>query len=95
MTLTEQIIPDDSIVLNSDGSLEIREATFIVRDGVIDRSFATKYNRYVLHPGDSLDGKSARIVALVNAAWTPEVVAAYRAAQAQAAGETPEGGADV
>jgi hypothetical protein len=79
MALTEQRIPDDRIEILNDGSLQIREATVLLRDGVVDTSFPPKYHRYVLHPGDDLTDKGDRIVSVANSVWTPEVIAAFAA----------------
>jgi hypothetical protein len=42
------------------------------------------YHRSSLTPGQDLTGVPANVVAICNAAWTPEVVSAYEAAQAEA-----------
>ena len=67
--LTEQIIPDDKVEILPDGVVQVREATVILRDGVVDPSFPPKFRRYVLQPGDDLTGKSARITAIANSVW--------------------------
>ncbi|MEA3137933.1 MAG: hypothetical protein QOK23_102, partial [Gammaproteobacteria bacterium] len=68
----------DSISITANGSLEIREATYLLRDSAVDASFPAKYHRYVLHPGDEIEGKDSRIVDVANAVWTAEVVAAFK-----------------
>jgi hypothetical protein len=67
-----------------DGQIQVREASVIQRGGVADPGYAPRYRRYVLAPGDDLTGKAPRITALANALWTPDVVAAWHAAQAAA-----------
>jgi hypothetical protein len=59
-----------------------REATRIVENG---KELAKTYHRTCLPPGDNLTGHPANVVAICNAAWTAEVIAAYQAAQAAAA----------
>jgi hypothetical protein len=65
-----------------------REATRVLRDG---EQIAQTYHRTSLTPGQDLTGQPINVVAICNAAWTPEVVAAYQAAQvaAQAFKEKP------
>jgi len=68
----------DKIEVVENGSVQVRTATVIKRDGVeINRSF----HRHVLAPGDSLDGQDARVSAIATATWTDEVVTAYQASQ--------------
>lgn len=71
MTLTEQIIPVDRIEVLQGGSIQVREATVILRDGVHDPSMPPRYHRYVLMPGDDLKDKDPQIVAVAKAVWTP------------------------
>ncbi|HJP69393.1 MAG TPA: hypothetical protein VJ846_10865 [Sphingomicrobium sp.] len=78
--LTEQFNPVDRIEVNSDGSIGVREATTVLRDGVV--AFSPTYHRYVLHPGDDLTGKDDRIIAVAKAVWTEEIIKTYQAAVA-------------
>ena len=81
MALTEETITDKIEVIEN-GSVQVRTATVIKRDGTeINRSF----HRHVLAPGDDLTDQDARVTARANATWTDEVVAAYAAAQEEAA----------
>jgi hypothetical protein len=82
MMLTEQVNPIDRVEVLADGSLQIREATNILRDGVVDPTFPPKYHRYVLHPGADLSAADTRVAAVAGAVWTAEIVAAYNEAQA-------------
>ena len=81
MALTETKVIDKIEVVES-GTLQLREATRIMRDGV---EIAKTFHRTSLTPGQDLTGQPANVVAIANAAWTAEVVAAYEAAQAEAA----------
>ena len=77
MALTEETVVD-KIEIIENGSVQVRKATVIKRDGVeINRSF----HRHVLVPGDSLDGQDARVSAIANAIWTDEVITAYQESQ--------------
>lgn len=56
--------------------LQVRMANQIV-DGETVK--AQTYNRYCLAPGSDLTGQPEQVVAIANAIWTPEAVAAYQA----------------
>ena len=75
----------DQITVTENGIVLYREATRIIEDGNL---LTQTYHRTSLTPGQDLTGQPANVVAIANAAWTPEVVAAYETAQAEAlAGE--------
>ncbi len=84
MAITEQTIEAERIEILDNGSLQIRDASVILRDGVRDPAFPPKYHRTVLHPGADLDGQPAKVAAVAQAVWTEEVVAAWAACQADA-----------
>lgn len=75
MSLTETKTIDQ-ITVTQNGTLLYREATRIMRDGA---QLAQTYHRTVLTPGQDLTGQPANVVAIAQAAWTPEVIAAYEA----------------
>jgi DNA-binding transcriptional LysR family regulator len=68
----------DQITVTENGIVLYREATRVVEDG---NEIAKTYHRTSLTPGQDLSGQPANVVAICNAAWTPEVVAAYQATQ--------------
>jgi hypothetical protein len=68
----------DQITVCENGIVLYREATRVVEDG---NEIAKTYHRTSLTPGQNLTGQPANVVAICNAAWTSEVVAAYQAAQ--------------
>ena len=73
MALTETNIVDKIEVVEN-GSLQVRTANVIKRDGnEISRSF----HRHILSPGSDLSNEEERVTAVANATWTPAVVAAY------------------
>jgi hypothetical protein len=72
----------DQITVCENGIILYREATKIIEDGV---ELTKKYHRTSLTPGQDLTGQPANVQAIAQAAWTAEVVAAYAAAQAEAA----------
>jgi hypothetical protein len=75
MSLTKQIAIDKIEVLEN-GAIQVREITRIMEDGV---ELSASYHRWVLNPADSLEGQDAKVVAVCNAVWTAEVIAAYQA----------------
>ena len=74
----------DQITVTENGIVLYREATRIMEDG---NQISQTYHRSSLTPGQDLTGVPANVVAICNAAWTAEVVAAYQAVQAAAAAE--------
>ena len=81
MSLTKQTVIDQ-ITVTENGIVLYREATRIIEDGV---QLTQTYHRTSLTPGQDLTDQPANVVAIAQAAWTAEVVAAYEAAQAEAA----------
>jgi len=80
MSLTKQTVIDQ-ITVTEDGTILYREATKIMEDGI---ELSKTYHRSSLTPAQDLTGVPTNVVAICNAAWTAEVVAAYQAAQAAA-----------
>jgi len=68
----------DQITVNENGIVLYREATRLIEDG---NEIAKTFHRTSLTPGQDLSGQPANVVAVCNAAWTSEVIAAYQAAQ--------------
>jgi archaellum component FlaF (FlaF/FlaG flagellin family) len=68
----------DQITVTENGVVLFREATRILEDGV---ELSKTYHRSSLTPGQDISAVPANVQAICNAAWTPEVVAAYQAAQ--------------
>ena len=66
----------DQITVVADGTVFYREATRILKDG---EQIAQTYHRTSLTPAQDLTGQPANVVAICNAAWTDEVIAAYQA----------------
>ena len=66
----------DQITVTENGTVLYREATRILKDG---EQIAQTYHRTSLTPGQDLTGQPANVVAICNAAWTEEVIAAYQA----------------
>ena len=66
----------DQITVNENGIVLYREATRIMEDGNL---ISKTYHRSSLTPEQDLTGVPANVAAICNAAWTPEVIAAYQA----------------
>lgn len=84
--LTKETVIDKTEVLE-DGTIQVREATYIVEDGV--RILGPRYHRYVLRPGEDTSAATRRVQAVAAVVWTPDVVAAEQARKdaAQRAGQ--------
>ena len=80
MSLTKQVVIDQ-ITVQENGIILYREATRIMEDGV---QLSQTYHRSSKYPAQDLIGVPANVVAICNAAWTAECIAAYQAAQAAA-----------
>jgi len=75
--LTESTEVDKIEVMGQFCILQVRTAAVIRRDGEeISRSFS----RHIVVPGQSTSGEDAKVVAIANALHTPEVIAAFEAA---------------
>jgi hypothetical protein len=72
----------DQITIQENGIILYREATRIIEDG---KELTKTYHRTSLTPGQDLAGVPANVVAICNTVWTPEVIAAYEAFQAEQA----------
>lgn len=77
----EKVIAVDLIEVVENGTLQVRTKTAIVEDGV---EISSKFNRHVVVPGADYSQEDAKVQAIASAMHTPEVVAAYEAAQALA-----------
>jgi len=75
MAITETSVIDQ-IEVTRNGSVNVRRADLILKDGV---EIAKTYHRHALVPGADLSGEDVKVVAIAQAAWTPEVIAAYQA----------------
>lgn len=75
MALTETKLIDKIEVVEN-GIVQVREATRISRDG---EQIAQTYHRWSLAPGQDISDQASNVQAVANAAWTPEVIAAYQA----------------
>jgi DNA-binding transcriptional LysR family regulator len=66
----------DQITVTENGIVLYREVTRIMEDGT---ELTKTYHRTSLTPDQDLTGVPEKVVAICNAAWTPEVIEAYQA----------------
>jgi hypothetical protein len=76
MSLSKSTVVDQITVIEN-GIVLFREATRILEDGV---ELSKTYHRSSLTPGQDISGVPANVQAICNAAWTPEIIAAFQAA---------------
>ena len=80
----EKVISVDLIEVVENGSIQVRTKTAIVEDGV---EISSKFHRHVVAPGTDYSAEDAKVQAIAAAVHTPEVIAAYEAAQQVAISE--------
>lgn len=79
MALEKKIVVDLMEVVEN-GCVQVRTKTAILEDGV---EISNKFHRHVVAPGDDYSSEDAKVQAICAATHTPNVVAAYKASQAQ------------
>jgi hypothetical protein len=77
MALEKKVV-NDLIEVVENGCVQVRTKTAILEDGV---EISSKFHRHVVAPGDDYSAEDAKVQAICAAIHTPEVVAAYEAAQ--------------
>jgi hypothetical protein len=75
MTLSTYTTIDKIEVLEF-GTVQIREAEVITKDGV---EIARNFHRSVVNPGEDVSTQDAKVKAICEAVWTSEVISAYQA----------------
>ena len=74
----EKVISVDLIEVVENSCIQVRTKTAIKEDGV---EISGKFHRHVVAPGDDYSAEDARVKAICAAMHTPQVIAAYKAAQ--------------
>jgi hypothetical protein len=74
MALTETI-KVDQIEIVENGSIQIRTATIIEKDGV---ELSRNYHRHVKHPAEDISNEDPKVQAIANVIWTEEVISSYK-----------------
>jgi len=73
MALTERT-NINQIEVVADWNIQIRQATVITKNG---EQVSRTFHRWVLTPDSDISGQEQKVKDICNAAWTPEVKAAY------------------
>lgn len=68
----------DLIEVLENGNVQVRTKTAILEDGV---EISSKFHRNVVAPGDDYSKEDAKVQSICAVTHTPDVVAAYQAAQ--------------
>jgi hypothetical protein len=76
--MLEKIVSVDLIEVIENGSLQVRTKTAIKEDGV---EISSKFHRHTVAPGADVSAEDAKVQAIAASIHTPEVIAAYEAAQ--------------
>lgn len=76
----EEIKVIDKIEIIENGTVQVREATRILRDG---EQIAQTYHRWSFAPGSDISEMPANVQAIAAVAWTEEVINNYLAMQVQ------------
>ena len=76
--MLEKVTSVDLIEVIENGSIQVRTKTAIKEDGV---EISSKFHRHVVVPGADYSAEDAKVQAICAAVHTPEVIAAYQAAQ--------------
>ena len=74
----EKVISVDLIEVIESGVVQVRTKSAIKEDGI---EISSKFHRHVVVPGADVSGEDAKVQAIAASIHTPEVVAAYVAAQ--------------
>lgn len=77
MALEKQVVVDLIEVVEA-GCVQVRTKTAILEDG---KQLSGSFHRHVVAPGQDYSQEDARVQAICAAVHTPEVIAAYQAAQ--------------
>jgi DNA/RNA endonuclease G (NUC1) len=76
----EKVISVDLIEVVENGIIQVRTKTAIKENGV---EISSKFHRHVVVPGADVNAEEAKVQAICATVHTPEVIAAYIAAQTQ------------
>ena len=74
----EKVISADLVEVVENGCVQVRTKTAILEDG---KEISSKFHRHIVAPGDDYSAEEAKVQAICAAVHTPEVIAAYQAAQ--------------
>jgi hypothetical protein len=77
MALTK-VVSVDFIEVLENGCIQVRTKTAIIEDG---KQISGTFHRHVIAPGDDYSAEDAKVQAIAATVHTPELIAAYVAAQ--------------
>lgn len=77
MSVLSKTVVLDRLEVLEDGVIQIREKTTVLEDSV---ELSASYHRWAVSPGDDVSNQDPKVQAIAAVIWTPEVVAAYKAA---------------
>ena len=76
--MLEKVTSVDLIEVIENGCIQVRTKTAIMEDG---KQISGTFHRHVVAPGADVSGEDAKVQAIAASIHTPEVIAAYVAAQ--------------
>jgi hypothetical protein len=65
----------DLIEILENGVIQVREVNKVFRD---DAEIAKEFRRYILMPGDQLEGQPERVIAVAKVVWTKELIINFK-----------------
>lgn len=65
----------DQIEIVENGSIQIRTATIIEKDGI---EISRQFHRHVVHPGDDISNEDIKVKSIANIFWTDDVILNYK-----------------
>lgn len=74
----EKVIVVDLIEVTENGTVQVRTRTAIMEDG---KHLSGSFHRHVIVPGGDYANEDPRVKAICQVTHTPDVIAAYKAAQ--------------
>ena len=74
----EKVISVDLIEVVENGTIQVRTKTAIMEDG---KQISGQFHRHIVVPGADVSGEDSKVQAIAASIHTPEVIAAYQAAQ--------------
>lgn len=79
MAITKEIATDQ-ITVTENGTVLVREVTRIMEDG---NEISKQYHRTSFPPASNVSAQPQNVQDICNVAWTPAVITAYQAQQAE------------
>ena len=76
--LSKQVVVDKIEIVGEYKTVQVRTCTKVMEDGV---ELSSGYHRHVISAGQDYSNESPEVQAICAAVHTPEVIAAYQAAQ--------------